>query len=93
MRDSDSLSSDTNAAGIQDRRRELKTLVFLSEAAPDRKCLFEATVYTHRFGAERRFAWIDKFKALLVRFERKDAAFFGLHCLAFALVNLRTVIS
>jgi transposase len=57
-----------------------------------RKRLFNAEIYAHRFCAERTFAWIDKFKALLVRFERRDAYFFGLNCLAFALVNLRTVI-
>jgi transposase len=57
-----------------------------------RKRLFNAVIYTHRFCAERTFAWIDKFKALLVRFERRDAYFFGLHCLAFALINLRTAI-
>lgn len=57
-----------------------------------RKRLFNAAIYAHRFCAERTFAWIDKFKALLVRFERRDAYFFGLHCLAFALVNLRSVI-
>ncbi|MDQ5854298.1 MAG: IS5 family transposase [Chloroflexota bacterium] len=57
-----------------------------------RKRLFNAEIYTHRFCAERTFAWIDKFKAVLVRFERKDAYCFGFHCLAFALVNLRSVI-
>jgi transposase len=58
-----------------------------------RKRLFNPDVYKHRFSAERTFAWIDKFKALLVRFERKDAYFFGLNCLAFALINLREFVS
>lgn len=58
-----------------------------------RKRLFNAGIYAHRFCAERTFAWIDKFKALLVRFERRDTYFFGLHCLAFALVNLRSAIN
>jgi transposase len=58
-----------------------------------RKRLFNPEVYKHRFSAERTFAWIDKFKALLVRFERKKAYFFGLHCLAFALINLRELVS
>jgi len=58
-----------------------------------RKRLFNPEVYKHRFSAERTFAWIDKFKALLVRFERKDAYFFGLHCLAFALINLCDLVS
>jgi transposase len=50
-----------------------------------RKRLFNAEVYKHRFCAERTFAWADKFKRLLIRFERKDTYFFGLHCIAFAL--------
>jgi len=57
-----------------------------------RKRLFNEGVYKERFGAERSFAWVDKFKRLLVRFERKDAYFFGFHCLAFTMVNLRQVI-
>jgi len=59
---------------------------------PGPKRLFNAEVYKERFGAERSFAWVDKFKRLLIRFERKDAYFFGFHCLAFAMVNLRQVI-
>ena len=51
--------------------------------------LFNAEVYTLRFGNERSFAWVDKFKRLLIRFERKDVYFFGLHCIAFAMINLR----
>jgi hypothetical protein len=31
--------------------------------------------------------------SLMVRFERKDVYFFGLHCLAFALINLRDLVS
>ena len=58
-----------------------------------RKRLFNPAVYKHRFSAERTFAWIDKFKALLVRFERKGSYFFGLNCLAFALINLRGLVS
>ena len=38
------------------------------------------------------FAWIDKLKAL-VRFSRKDAYFFGLHYLAFALITLRDLVA
>jgi len=51
--------------------------------------LFEAESYKRRFVAERSFAWIDKFKRLLIRFERKDSYFLGAHHIAFALVNLR----
>jgi Transposase DDE domain len=54
-----------------------------------RKRLFDATIYKQRFTSERSFAWIDKFRALLIRYDRKDANFLGAHHLAFALINLR----
>ena len=57
-----------------------------------RKRLFNADIYKHRFTSERTFAWIDKFKALLVRFERRDAYFLGAHFIAFAMINLRHVL-
>jgi transposase len=57
-----------------------------------RKRLFNTVIYKHRFTAERTFAWIDKFKALLVRCERKGSYFFGLNCLAFALLNLQGLV-
>jgi transposase len=56
---------------------------------PGRKRLFDAIVYKIRFVSERTFAWIDKFRALLVRFDLKDANFLAGHHLAFALINLR----
>lgn len=54
-----------------------------------RKRLFNAPVYKARFASERTFAWIDKFRALLVRFDIKKIYFMGSHFLAFALINLR----
>lgn len=57
-----------------------------------RKRLFDSEVYKRRFTCERTFAWIDKFKALLIRFERKDVYFLGAHFIAFAMINLRHVI-
>ncbi len=54
-----------------------------------RKRLFNKVVYKHRFVAERSFAWIDKFRTLLIRFERKDLYFLGAHFIAFAMINLR----
>jgi len=58
-----------------------------------RKRLFNVQVYQGRFCAERTFAWVDKFKRLLIRFERYDACFLGAHYLAFALINLRHVLA
>src|SRR5438309_2044831 len=46
--------------------------------------LFNREVYRHRFSSERDFAWVDKFRALLVRFDRKDAYLLGAHYIAFA---------
>ncbi len=54
--------------------------------------LFNAEVYKRRFISERSFAWIDKFRALLLRFERRDAYYLGGHHIAFAMINLRHVI-
>lgn len=51
--------------------------------------LFNAQVYRERFVSERSFAWIDKFRALLVRFDIKEVNFLAAHHLAFALINLR----
>jgi transposase len=57
-----------------------------------RKRHFNPEVYTRRFVSERTFAWIDKFKTLLIRFERKAAYCLGFHHIAFALINLRHVL-
>jgi transposase len=56
-----------------------------------RKRLFNAEVYKRRFAREHGFAWIDKFRALLIRFDRKDAHFLGAHHIVFAMINLRHV--
>lgn len=54
-----------------------------------RKRLFNLMVYKRRFSGERTFAWIDKFRALRLRDDRKDSNFLGGHHIAFALINLR----
>jgi transposase len=54
-----------------------------------RKRLFNAEIYKRRFVSERSFAWIDKFRALLIRFDRKVVCFLAAHHIAFALINLR----
>jgi hypothetical protein len=58
-----------------------------------RKRLFNPVIYKLRFSSERSFAWIDKFRALLIRFDRKDAHFLGAHHLAFTMINLRHVLA
>jgi transposase len=56
-----------------------------------RNRLFNAEVYRRRFTNERSFAWVDKFRALLFRFDRKDTHCLGAHHIAFAMINLRHV--
>jgi len=68
---------------IDENKRNRKTM------KRGRKRFFNVEVYKHRFTCERTFAWIDKFKALLIRFDRKDIYFLGAHFIAFAMVNLR----
>ena len=51
-----------------------------------RKRMFCQEAYRNRLGV---FAWVDKFRALLVRYERLNARFLGLHFIAFAMINLR----
>jgi len=38
---------------------------------------------------ERTFAWEDKFKRLLLRFERIQQRHYGMKLLAYTLINLR----
>ena len=71
---------------IDENKRNRKT------SKRGRKRFFNTEVYKRRFTCERTFAWIDKFKALLIKFDRKDAYFMGAHFIAFAMVNLRHVI-
>jgi len=63
------------------------------KAKRGRKRFFNAQVYKLRFSSERTFAWIDKFSALLVRFNRKAAHFMGSHFIVFALINLRHLLN
>ena len=58
-----------------------------------RKRHFNRAVYKKRFTIERTFAWIDKFRTLLIRFERKDVYWLGFHLLAFTLINLRNLVA
>ena len=54
-----------------------------------RKRLFNQIIYNRRFSSERTFAWIDKFRALRLRDDRKDINFLGGHHIVFAMINLR----
>ena len=51
--------------------------------------LFDSELYKERFAVERTNAWIDGFKALLVRYETNSKHWMGLHQLAFSFILLR----
>ena len=54
-----------------------------------RKRLFNAAIHALRMRVERTFAWEDKFKRLLLRFERIQQRHYGMKVLAYTLINLR----
>jgi transposase len=56
---------------------------------PGRKRFFDNALYKLRFIVERTFAWEDKFKRLLLRFETKQSHHLGFKLIAFTLINLR----
>ena len=54
-----------------------------------RKRLFNAAIHSLRLCVERTFAWEDKFKRLLLRFEFKQPRHYGMKLTAHTLINLR----
>jgi transposase len=54
-----------------------------------RKRLCNAAIHALRLRVERTFAWEDKFKRLLLRFERIQPRHYGMKWLAYTLINLR----
>ena len=54
-----------------------------------RKRLFNAPIHSLRLRVERTFAWEDKFKRLLLRFEFIQQRHYGMKLMAYALINLR----
>jgi transposase len=54
-----------------------------------RKRLFNAAIHALRTRVDRTFAWEDKFKRLLLRFERIQQRHFGMKLMAYTLINLR----
>ena len=54
-----------------------------------RKRLFDAAIHSLRLRVERTFAWEDKFKRLLLRFEFIQQRHYGMKLMAYTLINLR----
>ena len=50
---------------------------------------FNAAIHALRLRVERTFAWEDKFKRLLLRFERIQQRHYGMKLMAYTLINLR----
>jgi transposase len=73
-----------NIAGNKRNRKTVKR---------GRKRHFNRDAYKNRFAIERTFAWIDTFRTLLIRFERKDVYWLGFHLIAFTLINLRNLLA
>ena len=70
-----------NTPGNCRRRKKIKR---------GRKRLFDAAILEERFRTiERVFAWEDKFRRLLLRFERISAVHYALKTLAYTMINLR----
>ncbi len=65
-------------------------LLHLSMPKRGRKRLFNEAIHALRMRVERTFAWEDKFKRLLLRFERIQQRHYGMKLLAYTLINLRT---
>jgi hypothetical protein len=54
-----------------------------------RKRFFNEAIHALRVCVERTFAWEDKFKRLLLRFERNQQRHYGMKLMAYTLINLR----
>jgi transposase len=54
-----------------------------------RKRWFNAAIHALRDRVERTFAWEDKFKRLLLRFEHIQQRHYGMKLMAYTLINLR----
>ena len=54
-----------------------------------RKRLFDEAIHALRTRVDRTFAWEDKFKRLLLRFEHIQQRHFGMKLLAYTLINVR----
>lgn len=48
-------------------------------------------IYKERYRIERCFAWEDKYRKLVVRYEKLQCTFLGFHYLAFSMINFRSL--
>jgi len=52
---------------------------------------FDNELYKRRFKIEKANAWLDSFKALLIRFEKLNITWINLHYIAFSILLLRKI--
>ena len=65
-----------------------QSYLLLSRAT--RKLRFDPAIFEERFRTiERIFAWEDKFRRLLLRFERLSPVHYAFKTLAYTMINLR----
>jgi len=57
-----------------------------------RKRLFNKEVYDNRYTNERTHAWVDNFRGVLIRFDKKTVYWLAVNLIAFAMINFRHVI-
>lgn len=50
---------------------------------------FNETIYNERYKIERCFAWQDKYRKLVIRYERLECTHNGFKYLAYSMINLR----
>lgn len=71
-----------NLRGLKDREKINKILDEF-ETVSD--------IYKERYRIERCFAWEDKYRKLVVRYEKLQCTFLGFHYLAFSMINFRSL--
>lgn len=54
-----------------------------------RKRLFDDEIYKNRFVCERAYGWHDKFRGLVIRFDKKEQYWMAKNILVFAMTNFR----
>lgn len=70
---------------IKPNRRRIKNEKKLEELYEN----FNEQVYKQRIAVERTFAWQDKYRKLVIRYEKLESTHLGFRYLAYSMINLR----
>ena len=70
-------------------RMEASQPFFCKTTKRGRKRRFNAAIHALRLRVDRTFAWEDKFKRLLLRFEHIQQRHYGMKVMAYTLINVR----